>query len=231
MYGQRTSGGWLGRIILLGVLIGVGFVIYDQLLRDDVPDLPASPEAPAFEPTAADFTQATNVPDAGQPVVAEATVAPVATLPGAVDIGEASLLIPRTGAIAPITQVYLDGQSWDVSNLGMNIGHLQGTSWVTGTAPGNIVLSGHVELSDGRRGIFAGLDEMQIGETIILTRNGADHYYRVVDMMTVAPDDLTPVYPTQDERLTLITCTGYDFFSDTYEERQVVVAERVYDAN
>lgn len=230
MYRQRNSGGMIGRLILLGVLAGVGFVVYDQILRDDG----SSDTPPNTSPDAPPVVQPTAVAVAAdeQPApVATTTPVPAATLPGTVDIGEASLLIPRTGAIAPITQVYLDGTSWDVSNLGMSIGHLQGTSWVTGTVPGNIVLSGHVELTDGRRGIFAGLDEMQLGETIILTRDGTDHYYRVIDMMTVAPDDLTPVYPTTEERLTLITCSGYDFFSDIYEERQVVVAERVYDAN
>ncbi len=214
------------------MLIGIGFVLYDQIFSS------TGGEAPPANPVVvgAEDAAPTTAETSGDVVVDEATATPAPTreaaptLQGAVDIGVSSLLIPRTGAIAQITQVYLDGISWDVSNLGMNIGHLQGTSWVTGTPKGNIVLSGHVELSDGRRGIFAGLDEMRVGETVILTRDGVDHFYRVTELYTVSPDDLTPVYPTTEERLTLITCSGYDFFADTYDERQVVIAERVYDA-
>jgi len=43
----------------------------------------------------------------------------------------------------------------------------------------------------------------------------------------VEPDDLTPLYPSTTEQLTLITCGSYNFFSDEYEIRTVVVAERL----
>lgn len=224
MYRQNNSGGVIGRVILLGVLVGIGFVIYDLFFS-------GGDSSPADQPgTIAVLPSSTPPPPGATTVPASAPTTAPPTPQGAVDIGEASLLIPRTGAIAPITQVYLDGTSWDVSNLGMAVGHLQGTSWVTGTPPGNIVLSGHVELSDGRRGIFAGLEDLQPGETIILTRNGIDYFYRVVEINGVEPDDLTPVYPTTTERLTLITCSDYNFFADTYDQRQVVIAERINDA-
>jgi sortase (surface protein transpeptidase) len=41
------------------------------------------------------------------------------------------------------------------------------------------------------------------------------------------PDDLTVLYPTTDERLTLITCDSYDFLQDAYLERMVVIADRI----
>lgn len=222
MYRSKRGPG-IGRIILLGLLAGIAFFVYDSFFRDSG-ETPPTDNAPVVgAPTANATAVAVDGP------VGEATpfVVPTATLaPGAVDIGEATLLIPRTGDLANIVQVYLDGTSWDVSNLGMNVGHLQGTAWVEGSR-GNVVLSGHVELSDGRRGIFAGLEDLTLGEMVILTRNGVDHFYRVVEIDTVAPDDLTPLYPTLDERLTLITCSDYDIWSDSYEQRQVVVAELV----
>ena len=43
----------------------------------------------------------------------------------------------------------------------------------------------------------------------------------------VRNDDLSVVYDFGDDRVTLITCTGYNFLTETYDERIVVVAHRV----
>jgi sortase A len=122
-------------------------------------------------------------------------------------------------------QVYLDGVSWDVTNLGMNVGHLQGTAWLEDA--GNIALSGHVELADGRAGVFASLHELKPGDLVVLRQGGSERRYSVTEVKTVQPEDLTPLYPTIEERLTLITCGNYNFFQDTYLERVVVVAQRI----
>ena len=44
---------------------------------------------------------------------------------------------------------------------------------------------------------------------------------------TVAPDDMSVLYPTAEDRLTLITCDSFDYLSFTYLERIVAIAERV----
>jgi sortase (surface protein transpeptidase) len=35
------------------------------------------------------------------------------------------------------------------------------------------------------------------------------------------------LYPTDTDRITLITCDSYDFLQNTYQDRLVVVADRV----
>lgn len=140
-------------------------------------------------------------------------------------ISDATIFIPSAGVLAPIVEVFLDGQSWDVSKLGANVGHLQGTSWLD--APGNVVLSGHVEMANGGRGVFASLEELKEGEPIIVTYKGVERRYAVTELKHVEPDDLTPVFPTAGDRLTLITCDSYDFLQDAYLQRVVVVAERI----
>lgn len=138
---------------------------------------------------------------------------------------DSTLFIPSAAILSDIVQAYLDGQSWDVSQLSTNVGHLEGTAWVD--RPGNVVLSGHVEMSDGRRGVFASLDELQEGDLLVLTSEGVEYTYVVTDVYITEPDDLAPLQPTTSEhRLTLITCGAYDFFSDAYLERVIVVAER-----
>lgn len=138
---------------------------------------------------------------------------------------ESAIFIPSAGIYAPIVQAYLDGVSWDVSQLGTNVGHLQGTSWVG--ASGNVVLSGHVELSDGRQGAFANLGSVVEGDVIVVMVGEEQWRYVITEIGVTTPSDLTPVYPTQDDRLTLITCDDYDFFSNVYRERVIIVAQRI----
>jgi LPXTG-site transpeptidase (sortase) family protein len=121
--------------------------------------------------------------------------------------------------------VFFGKQGWEVSTLGMNAGHLQGTGWID--APGNIVLAGHVELADGRAGIFAHIGQMKLNDPVFLIQDHTTRRYRVTEVRTVAPDDMSVVYPTTTDRLTLITCTDYDFTLNTYRARVVVIAERV----
>jgi LPXTG-site transpeptidase (sortase) family protein len=82
-------------------------------------------------------------------------------------------------------------------------------------------------MADGRLGIFAELDKLDIGDSILLSQNGEEWMYQVTQKFTTGPDDMTVVYPSESHRLTLITCTAYDFLSNQYEERFVVIADRV----
>jgi len=204
MYRRQRQSSSVITLIVLGVMLGVGFLLY-QGWRN-----PAPVAAPARTLTVSP--------------IASATPAPV-ILPSATPMPRASLFLPTAGLTAPVIEVYLDGESWDVQYLGQNAGHLQGTAWFG--QPGNIVLAGHVELPDGRAGIFAGFDDLSLGDPVILSLDATQQRYNIVSIETVAPDDLSVLYPTSDDRLTLITCDAYDFLSDAYQERVVVVAERV----
>jgi LPXTG-site transpeptidase (sortase) family protein len=197
-------------LILFGVITGVAFVVYDSLRtrRGALPEI-----APIESPTPA--------------VIAPTAITPTtsSSKPVASSVEGASLFVPTAGIYAPIIEVYLDGTSWDISQLGANAGHLQGTAWLD-DQPGNIVLSGHVEMADGRAGIFASLGDLKKGDPVILRQNGGETRYFVKEVRTVKPDDLTPLYPTQTDQLTLITCGQYNFFQNSYLERIVAIAER-----
>jgi LPXTG-site transpeptidase (sortase) family protein len=240
MYRRQRTRPSLLILIIFAAIAGVIYFILDNTQDNSAP--------------ANDDTTITVTPDN---IIAEATedaqvtvVASATPLPDAIPLSEATplpgssdnttspnnipvnpipqdtaLFIPSAGIYAPIVQTYLDGTSWDVSQLGTNVGHLQGTAWVD--TPGNVVLSGHVELSDGRQGVFANLNEVVVGDIIVVVMNGDEWRYIVTEISSTTPEDLSPVYPTTDERLTLITCEDYDFISDAYLERTIIVAERM----
>jgi len=204
---QRRRKNPLPILVLIGIVVGIVFVLLDQ------PPTPPTTEpltTPRISPTGGALNTPTPPPTN------------ISTPPSTAQ--SARLLIPAAAVSSPIIPVYLDGTSWDVSKLGVNVGHLQGTAWFNNS--GNVVLSGHVELSDGRRGVFASIKDLLVGDTIIIEYEGVERRYTVTEITTAAPDDLTPLYPSQNERLTLITCDSYDFLSDSYLNRTVVIAER-----
>lgn len=134
--------------------------------------------------------------------------------------GAPALSIPSANIYSPIITFYLDGTSWAIDAWERRVGHLQGTAWLD--KPGNIALGGHSQMPDGRPGIFNGLYGVKIGDPIFL----GDRRYIVSEIRTVHYRDLSVIYPTPTDRLTLITCDIPSFDSDTslYQDRLVVIA-------
>jgi LPXTG-site transpeptidase (sortase) family protein len=207
----------------------------------DIP--PTDAPVVAVAPTA---LPATDVPLIAQiPTAAPATIPPLPTQPPPaptsstistnepVSVDEVepppvddgiSLSIPTVNIYAPIITFYLDGVSWAIDPWEHNIGHLQGTAWVS--APGNIALGGHSEYPDGTPGIFNGLYGVNVGDPVFLNVLGTQRRYVVTNKRTVQYNDLSVIYPTTSDQLTLITCDipSYDAASNFYSERLVVVA-------
>lgn len=156
----------------------------------------------------------------------------IAVSPTAAQDEGVSISIPSIDVNAPIVSValrqYNNGiTTWDVSRLRMTVGHFEGTAWFGDG--GNILLGGHSESSRGRADIFFNLDQIQAGAEIVVTVNGTVYRYSVVNVYRVNQDDLTPVYPTTHEQLTLMTCDvgSYNASTGEYQDRIIVVAHRV----
>ena len=151
-----------------------------------------------------------------------------ATLPvGAAPARDAvEIQIPALGIDANITEFPLDGTSWAISPWETGIGHFQGTGWFD--APGNIALGGHSWMPGNMPGIFYKLDTIQRGDEVIVYVNGEERRYAVSKITSVPLNDLSVVYPTTTEQITLITCEpgSYDPNSARYERRVVVTARR-----
>ncbi len=224
MYGRRSNPPfWI--MLALAVIAGLLFYWWDrgQYLGSpaaDTAQLQETEEVLQQEPTqeiAAAPVLAMDLPPVRPTPIRSANRSEVP--PGT------TLFIPEVAIYSDIIEAYLNGQSWDISELRQRVGHLEGTAWID--RPGNVVLSGHVELSDGRPGIFARIGDLALDDLIMLESEGVQHTYRVMDVYRTTPDDLQPLQPTTAaHRLTLITCGEYDWLSDRYEERVIVVAER-----
>ena len=94
-------------------------------------------------------------------------------------------------------------------------------------APGNAVISGHVvTLSMGN--VFRDLHQVKLGEPIEVFTGDSHFRYRVEEIKVVRPDAVEVMAPSEDARLTVITCTGaFDPRTRTFSDRLVVVGKLV----
>lgn len=85
-----------------------------------------------------------------------------------------------------------------------------GAGWLTETSKlgevGNTALAAHRSYTYGR--FFNRLDEVEIGDEIIIEANGTEYRYTVFEKLAVEPEDRSVLARNKKDRvLTLITCT------------------------
>ena len=136
------------------------------------------------------------------------------------------LTIPKLNLTAPLItgeRSYDDGKV----QLALRKGVVQYGSSADPGQKGNLVVIGH---SSGQlwapgdyKFVFTLLDKLAEKDLIIIDFKGVRHIYRVSSMKVVPPTDLTVLQPTNEPRLTLITCTPVG----TSKDRLIVVARQV----
>lgn len=146
----------------------------------------------------------------------------VTPFPTAVPIAGIRLIIPHIGVDAPLIEAPIVGREWDISLLRDEVAHLGGTATVGGQ--GNIVLAGHITVPGGGWGPFRELEYIAPGDEIFIRNQEEVVRYEVVDLRIVEPDDVQIVFPAEEDRLTLITCTDWDEEMETYTARIAVIA-------
>ena len=108
------------------------------------------------------------------------------------------LEIPALSGDYPIVQ----GDDWE--QLKKGIGQYAGSGQPGRT--GNVVLSGHNDIYGEP---FRYLDRLQVGDEIIVSSERQTYTYVVSEVRVVEPTDVWVMAPTDDARLTLISCYPY----------------------
>ncbi len=94
------------------------------------------------------------------------------------------------------------------SVLQVGIGHLEGTSFPTGTTTTHTVLSGHRGLPSSK--LFSDLDQMIVGDTFLLHVMDQTFAYQVDQINIVLPEETNDLaIVSGKEYVTLVTCTPY----------------------
>ena len=115
--------------------------------------------------------------------------------------------LDRRGQLAWETAPFAVGQHKGLAGPGQN---------------GNMVLSGHIS-SPNEGAVFHHLPEVKVGEGVIVSTDERQYLYRVVDVKTVTPDQVSVLDQTPDPTATLITCVP----DGVYSHRLVVTARLV----
>ena len=132
------------------------------------------------------------------------------------------IVIPTMDLDAPVTLSPIVNQTWKVDHLGTDlVGHLEGTA--SPGAPSNVVLAGHVTVAHNVYGPFAGLGQLQQGDSIILYVGSQAYTYIVDYRQLVDRTDVQIAYPTDTARVTLITCSNWSDEMGAYQQRLIVV--------
>ena len=121
--------------------------------------------------------------------------------------------IPKIDSVEPVSE----GTSKEA--LANSLGH--DTSTVNPGEKGNCVIAGHRNYTFGK--FFNRLDEVEIGDMIYVDTHEETFSYQVKEIKVVEPEDVSILENTDDEILTLYTCTP--IYIATH--RLVVIAERV----
>lgn len=132
------------------------------------------------------------------------------------------LQIPRLGITTEIIEAPFVARQWDISRLRGEVAHLAGTAYPG--QPGNAVLAGHITIPGAGWGPFQELEILQPGDRVFIEQGGQMFIYEVTENLVVDPGDVHLAFPTEDTRLTLVTCSAWDDALETYTKRIVVIA-------
>ena len=146
---------------------------------------------------------------ASEPVRIEGFIASEEALekiPQRIILPELSIDLPvkNSGLINGYWQVFIDAAGWGEG------------SGLPGQ-PGNQVIFAHA-----RRGLFLPLKDVEIGNKVYVLSKETWYQYEVKEIKQVLPSQVEVIAPTEDETLTLYTCSGF-----TDSKRLIVVAKRV----
>lgn len=193
-----------------------------------VPGEPVSPGIAIVEPSPTPQPRlAPNTPVPPRPTARpQPTAIPQIPAPPPASGGR-TLHIPSIGLNSSIKTFYLDGVSWAIDPWEHLVGHFQGTAWFDRV--GNMALGAHSEYPDGSPGLFHGLYGVGIGDEIYVRDGDQERRYVVVNILSVDYRDLSVVYPTSHNRLTLVTCDIPSYVAEQgiYYERLIIQADEV----
>lgn len=223
---------WLGVLLLMagGIFMGTsGFSRLAVFPSDPPASLPAPQPTPTVSPLP------TPVPTAVPSPVPTARPSPTPTVPPSptptpVLYPPTRIVIPSVGIDAPITPT-----TWTTGKDGMPIWLVPDApyaGWHLGSAtlgvPGNTVINGH---NWPENGVFRFLHRVQPGDLMILYSGLVPFVYEVREVLLlkeagqpleVRMENARYIQPTDDERVTLVTCHPYG--STRY--RLIVIARR-----
>ncbi len=226
----RTGHGTIAQALIWGgvlLLVIGGFLAYPYA-RSYLATVPTAPPTPSLSPTVCipspTSTQISSRPSSTPTVTPVPTPTPIPALP-------TRIVIPAIGVDAPIVPVSwytVEVEGWTQAMWNLPDGYAAGWHETSATlgVPGNTVLNGH-NATNGE--VFRDLYKLDTDDEIVVYANEVPYTYTVAKML-ILPEGGQPlevriqnaqyILPTDDERLTLVTCHPYG----SLRNRLIVIA-------
>jgi LPXTG-site transpeptidase (sortase) family protein len=135
------------------------------------------------------------------------------------------IVIPAMQLDTVVKYVPYDGFTWLINGLRQEVAWMGNTSWPG--LGGNTALAGHVTVAGKGDGPFRYLDELAIGEVVLLYTEKNIYTYQVRSSLVTDDGDMSVTFPTDNPQISLITCVNWDDALQTYLDRLVVIADLV----
>jgi LPXTG-site transpeptidase (sortase) family protein len=136
--------------------------------------------------------------------------------------GDVWLEIPALGVRTSIVGVPIVEENWDVTWLSNSAGWLEGTAFPSYS--GNSVVTAHVYLPSGLPGPVVNLNQLAWDDQIIVHAFGQKYIFMVRSNKIILPDDPTAMRHEEYPWLTLLTCRGFNDYTDSYNYRVMIRA-------
>jgi LPXTG-site transpeptidase (sortase) family protein len=135
------------------------------------------------------------------------------------------IVIPILNLDTVVKYVPYDGFTWLINGLRQEVAWMGDTSW-----PGlgsNTGLAGHVTVAGMGDGPFRHLDELPMGELVLVYTERNIYTYQVRESRVTDDEDMSVTLPTDNPQISLITCVNWDQELSTYVNRLVVIADLI----
>jgi LPXTG-site transpeptidase (sortase) family protein len=123
------------------------------------------------------------------------------------------IVISDVGIDLPIKKSRVINGYWEVFNDSAGWGEGSGIPGL----PGNQVIFAHA-----KKGLFYAIQEVEKGNLVTIYTANQSYTYQITNIEEVSPNNTNVIAPTDDERVTLYTCSGYKS-----TKRLLVIAKRV----
>lgn len=220
--------------IFAAIFLIMNYSAYYQIAENKIKSLTGSTKASTFD--IFEEPQAEQESVEILPLYKDATYArkKIADLSMQVAPPDVRLVIPRIEKNVPVVTVKSDNlikKNWNGLEKDIMTALQNGVIHYPGTAmpgqKGNVVITGHSSYFPWDAGqfkdVFALLHEVKKNDKMVLYYNQKKYIYEVVDIQTVKPNNTDVLQQTEDDRLTLITCTPVG----TNLNRLIVIAKLI----
>ncbi len=184
--------------VALGLVAGAGAVAWYGTAREGARPVEAqvatiTMEAPTGQPSTSENPEEVTAPPRPRLVGGLPTRLVIDSANIETSIDEVGIIQSEDGSLQWETSQRAAGHNLDSARPGQ---------------PGNMVLTGHVAVADpGDVAVFANLTAVRMGDLVQVYAGRQKFTYKVTEIRTVSPDEISVLEGDHRARLTLITCT------------------------